>query len=482
KLKSILRLSLSSQPQFAWRVVNDGLEPGRNYFWQVDALSTSGKLIMPGPPQSFVALPKRKAVLRGPGGQVVELASLGMPAGLPPRHAETARAGDPGLGMSAPDLQAQIVKRVPQPDSSVTESQPPISIEFQAKINPTDVSLLVDDLDVTSMAQLTETQLSYTPALSLTSGSHSVNLIVGTEGASWKFNVTAAAAAASRPTPAETKGTDAEAAPAPATETAAAGSVSPPAPSETPATPRASLVEDGQFSSNTQWGSGGHPSPSNAIALGQHLAFENGPWRADVNGSGLINSVLARESLRTSHNLANNYVSQLNYQGKGWDAGLRVGILISSLFSGAQFVTVATPRQAVEFVLNTKAGAFGYFTNTSDVALGGGSGITFHQRVMGASWLAPLPKKWAEFRFMWLSARDVGSPTTVTFDTLGHPIITTNPLAPPEKGNIYGGLLLLHLTPAWTWTSEYAWGDNTLTIPGEVSSDVFGRAWRTGIS
>src|SRR5262249_46312936 len=300
----IIRRYLSSQPQIDLRAVDDRLEPGRNYFWRVAALSTSGKVIMTGPPQSFVAVPRRKAALRDARGQVVQLASLGMPA---------------NLGMPAPDLQSQITKRSPQPDSSVAETQPPVSIEFRAKINPTDISLMVDDLDVTSMAQIAGTQLSYTSALPLASGSHSVNVIVGTEGVSWKFTVTAAAAA-SQPTPAETKRTDADTVPAPAAETAAAGNVSAAAPSETPATPRASLVEDGQFSSNTQWGSGGHPSPSNAIALGQHLAFQNGPWRADVNGSGLINSVLAPDSLRTSQNKANNYVSQLNYQGQGWDA------------------------------------------------------------------------------------------------------------------------------------------------------------------
>jgi hypothetical protein len=481
----IIRRYLASQPQIDLRAVDDRLDAGKTYFWRVDALSSSGKVILSGPPQSFVAAPKRKAALRDQRGQVVQLASLGMPAELPPRHAETARAGDPGLGMSAPDLQAQIAKRTPQPDSSVTESQPSISVEFQSKVNPLDVSLMLDDLDVTSMAHMSETQITYTPALPLQSGSHGVNLIVGTEGVSWKFSVSVPAAAPTVVTQAqgsETKGTDAETPPAPAKEAGPTPNVTAVAPSETPATQRPSLVEDGQFSSNTQYGSGGRPSPSNVIALGQHLSFQDGPWRADVNGSGLINSVFAPDSLRTAQNRTNNYVSQLNYQGQGWDAGLRAGILTSALYSGAQFVTAATPRQAVEVVLNTKAGAFGYFTNTSDLALGGGSGITFHQRIMGASWLAPLPKKWAEFRFMWLNAQDVGSPTTVTFDTLGHPIITANPLTPPQKGNIYGALLLFHLTPFWTWTSEYAWGDNNLNTSDPTSTSVFGRAWRTGLA
>jgi hypothetical protein len=468
----VIRRYLSAQAQIDLRALDDRLEPGRTYFWRVDALAPSGKIILSGPQQSFVAAPRSKAALRDLHGQIVQLASLGMPA---------------GLLFSPPDLQAQIAKRAPEPDSNVAESQPQIAIELKAKLNPMDVSLMLDDLDVTSMARVSETQITYTPALPLQSGSHAVNLIVGTEGMSWKFSVTAPAAAApsqtTETTAAETKATDAETPPAPAKEAVAAGSVPPPAvSSETPATSRPSLVEDGQFSSNTQYGSAGQPPPTNAIALGQHLAFQDGPWRADVNGSGLINSVFAPESLRTSRNHVNNYVSQLNYQGQGWDAGLRVGVLTSALYSGAQFVTAATPRQAAELVLNTKAGAFGYFTNTSDVALGGGVGISFHQRIMGASWLAPLPKKWVEFRFMWLNARDEGSPTTVAFDSLGHPIITPNPLAPAQKGNIYGALLLFHLTPLWTWTSEYAWGYTNPNLSDPTSTDEFGRAWRTGIA
>jgi hypothetical protein len=467
----IIRRYLSVQPEIDLRALDNRFEPGKTYFWRVEALSTSGKLIMSGPPQSFVAAPRNKAALHDLHGQLLQVASLGMPA---------------GLIMPTPDLPAQIAKRAPEPDGSVAESQPQIAIEFKTKFNPLDVSIMLDDLDVTSMARVSETQITYTPALPLQSGSHRVNLIVGTEGMSWKFSVNAPAGATPAPG-AETqaaamKGTDAEVPPAPAKEAVPASNVPPAVSGETPATPRASLIEDGQFSSNTQYGSDGHPPPSNAIALGQHLAFQDGPWRADVNGSGLINSVFAPESLRTAQNHVNNYVAQLNYQGQGWDAGVRMGVITSALYGGAQFVAVATPRQAAELVLDTKAGSFGYFTNTSDVALGGGAGISFHQRIMGASWVAPLPKKWVEFRFMWLTAQDVGSPTTVTFDSLGHPILTANPVTPPQRGNLYGGLLLFHLTPLWTWSSEYAWGDNNLNTSDPASGDVFGRAWRTGIA
>src|SRR5262249_21973208 len=134
--------------------LDDRLESGKTYFWRVDALSSVGKVIMSGPSQSFVAEPRSKAALRDLRGQFVQLASLGMPAGLLPYHAEIARAGDAGLIISAPDLPAQIAKRAPEPDSNVTESQPQISIELKVKFNPIDVNLMLDDLDVTSMARV----------------------------------------------------------------------------------------------------------------------------------------------------------------------------------------------------------------------------------------------------------------------------------------------------------------------------------------
>src|SRR5262249_10757336 len=67
---SIARRYLSPQPNIALRGGDDRRDAGRNFFGRVAAHSTSAKLIITGPPQSFVALPKRKAVLRGPGGQV----------------------------------------------------------------------------------------------------------------------------------------------------------------------------------------------------------------------------------------------------------------------------------------------------------------------------------------------------------------------------------------------------------------------------
>jgi hypothetical protein len=470
----IIRRYLTNSPQVDLRAVDRRLDAGKTYYWKVDALSPSGRLLMYGPTQSFVAAAGPKA-LRQANGELLQLASLAIPATL---H---------GTGM---DLTAQIKKRTPEPDSSVAELQPPVTVEFQSSVNPLDLSLMVDDIDVTPMAQTTENKISYTPAMPLTAGNHSINLVVGTEAVSWKFAI-AGAPAATQPVGGTQPGTDAEVPPAVA---AATGQSVPPAtpPSGTPS-PNASqpgqapagtlgLTQTSQVSMNTQWASGGNPPSSNALAVAERMSYQDGPWHAEINGSGLLNSVLNPEAQRTSVGKFNDYVTQLAYQGTRWSTNFRFGVISPVLYTDAQLMNVATPRQAGEVVLATPAGTFGYFANTSDLALGGGSGITFHQQIMGASWLAPLPKKWVTFRFMWLTAKDTGTPTIVTFDAQGHPMIVPNPLATASKGSLFGGLLQIHLTPAWLWSSEYAWGHDNQSASDPASPDVFGRAWRTGVT
>ena len=200
-----------------------------------------------------------------------------------------------------------------------------------------------------------------------------------------------------------------------------------------------------------------------------------------MNGSGLLDSVLNPAALRSSMGRVNDYIAQIERKGEHWGASLRFGIVSPVLYTDAQFVTAATPRQGVEATLTTPAGKLGFYTNTNDEALGGGAGITFHQRLMGASLQAPFPK-WAEFRLMWLSARDIGAPTIVEYDSEGNPIVVPNPVAQTSRGDVYGGLLNLHLPKKWQWQSEYAWSYDNANLSDPTSTSLFGRAWRTGLS
>ena len=466
----IVRRYLTADPKLDLRAAERQLLPGTTYYWQVDALAADGRLILSGPVESFVAqvMPQSRLSLP-PGGILV--AGLAPPGSLPALPESALPMGDIG-------------GQTPAADSSTNQLQPVISASFPQPVNPSDVALMVDDIDVTTLAQVTQEKVAFTPPLALAGGDHNVNLTVGSEATSWKFTVVAPAGApAPSATPAPLQpGTDAEAPPAtPATmPVAAAIATAHQAQAQKPAK-RTPPAEDGQIAVNTQWASGSNPPDSNVISVAEHVTYEAGPWNVDVNGSGLLNSILNPEAQRTSQGKVNEYVLQVGDKGKSWGVNLRFGIVSPTLYTDAQFVTAATPRQGVELSIKTPAGTFAGFTNTNDSALGGGAGINFNQRILGASWQAPLPQ-WAEFRLMWLSAEDIGAPTTVGYDSMGNPIILPNPIAPKSAGDVYGSLLNIHLPRKWQWSSEYAFSRDNANTSDPASTREFGRAWRTGIT
>src|SRR5262249_27511498 len=55
-------------------------------------------------------------------------------------------------------------------------------------------------------------------------------------------------------------------------------------------------------------------------------------------------------------------------------------------------------------------------------------------------------------------------------------------LTAARRGDIYGGLLQVHLGPQWLWSSEYSWSNNNPDFTAPGSPTLFGRAWRTGIA
>jgi hypothetical protein len=473
----IVRQYLTSAGTLDLRAVDGKFTPGTTYFWRVEAIGPNGNPVMSGPSQSFVAEAVPKSSLPG-DSQLVRLASLALPLFLP----------------GPADLTSEIASRTPSPNSNINDPKPTISASFPAPVNPADVSLMVDDVDITSMAQVTEAKVTFTPPLPLAGGDHNVNLTVGNEATTWKFSVAGSAVPAAPSTPeaaALQPGTDAEAPPSLLgvlpLPTAIVSVPRPPGAGgqvvahqlHQPTRPRPS--EEGQISSNTQWASGSNPPDSSTISVAQRVMYEDGPWRVEVNGSGLLNSTLNPEIQRTSQGRVNDYVLDLGYKGVNWGANLRFGTVSPVLYTDAQFVTAATPRQGAEVTLTTPAGTFGYFANTNDEALGGGAGINFHQQVMGASYQAPLPK-WAQFRLMWLGAQDIGAPTSVAFDSQGNPIVTPNPVAARSRGDVYGALLNIHFLQRWLWSSEYAFSRDNFNTDDPTSTTKFGRAWRTGIS
>lgn len=271
------------------------------------------------------------------------------------------------------------------------------------------------------------------------------------------------------PAPATEGKTDAE--PAPAT--------APPAEQPAAAPPVFSSHQT-QISMNTQWVSGS-AADSNVVALAQQSSYQNGPWRAEINGSGFLNSILGPEP-RHALGRANDYLFRLAFDHAHWGTNLRFGVLAPSLYTGSEFITTAVARQGMEPSLRTRAGNFGFWANTNDITPGAGVNANFHQQLMGGSYEAPLPQNRALVRMMWLSSRDQGQPAPSLFNNNGVASTTADFLATRSRADSYGGLVQLHLGPQWLWTSEYAWSYNNGGLGIAGSPLQFGRAWRTGIA
>lgn len=478
--------------------IQTSLQPGETYFWQVEAFSPEGYKFLTSPRQSFV-LPATSGAMR-PKFNAYQVAALGpLPA--------------------PPTLGSQIASRAPAPNSTVHDNLAPIRIDFRNSVKITDVVLMVDDTDVTGLSQISDTRVFFKPVIPLDNGTHQVTVSVGADSDQWTYTVQQQQQEQSISPILPAQSSDAEVPPPPSPpsggstpaasgNTGSAGQPSatsgqPSATSSTAkSTPPKSAVSPSttisqefstQLSSNTQWISGSAPD-TNALGITTHELDRFGAWTSDVNGSGLLSSVLGPDP---KHALGrfNDYVMRLAYDQTQWGLNLRFGVIAPALYTNSEFVTTGSPREGVEPSLRTPAGTFAFFANTDDNALGGGNGLAFHQEVRGASYEAPIPKPTATLRFMWLSARDIGAPSIISFTPTGFPI-TNQPLQTPpfpgiqpvsaflpnaSAGDAYGGLFQLHLGKDWLWNSEYALSYDNPDL-ASLSHRLFGRAWRTGIN
>ena len=456
---------------------------GSPYYWQVEVFSGDGYEVLASSPQTFqVPAPKQSSRRRSFAYQI---ASAGP---LPP----------------FPELASQIAARAPSSGTTVHSASPTITVQFKTKVNAAEVALTVDETDVTSLAQITDTTLVLKPVVPFQNGEHQVTISVGSDSDSWKFRVDTQTEAAG--TGLSTTKSDAEVPPPPTSSplgsaakpetaaTSAAGAASKAAKSkgEQPSGQAPSQESSGQIASNTQWISGS-TADTNTFSITNREIYRNGPWTTELNGSGLLSSVLGPEP-RHSIGRFNDHILQLGYENHSWTGNLRFGVLAPLLYTSSEFVTPGSAREGVEASFGTPLGKLGFFSNTNDNSLGGGNGIDFHQEIRGASYSAPLPKNIAELRFMWLSARDTGPATTISFTPTGLPVsgspLPGSPLPTPatpgffqngSAGDAYGTLLLLKLGPNWNWTSEYSLTYDNPNLQLGLHR-LFGRAWRSGIT
>ncbi len=442
--QQLVRRYLTNVPQIDLRALNGKLNPGQNYYWYVEVLDLEGRAILTGP-TNVLALPNprqsRNLRPREHGPRLV------LAAYSEPLLTNSWAYGLEGSASPEPEEIKSIATRTPAPDATASNPKAPIVINFSSAPNAFDLAVQVDGTDVTSLCDVADTKITYTPAVPISDGVHAVTLTIGSDASSWKFTMKAAA---------EKKKSDSE-----------AGKPKP-------------LQMQTQIGSNTQWVSGSAPD-INTTSVSEQLQYQNGPWKAQINGSGLLNSFLGPDVLRTSHGYFDNFILNGSWQKGHWGLNLSFGEVAPSLYQNAQFVTTAAPRQGVEADLKTPAGSFGFFANTDDVGAGSGFGYEFHQQIRGASWDLPLPKKYLELRLMWLSAHDGDPAPAVQTGIDGQTSFYTDSVAVAGGGDLYGALLQVHLAPKWLWSSEYAWGYNDISTSG-VFTHLSGRAARTAVS
>src|SRR5262249_9908589 len=326
--------------------------------------------------------------------------------------------------------------------------------------------------------------LAFKSSLAFNVGQHQIALTYGNQTINWHFNVGATPAAGDLPADpkAATPGTDAEAETpgTPADTGAAAGG------------PNADAANENQFkyetTSNTQAVSGSEAETNN-LSLSAQGAYANGPLRAEMNGSGVINSIFGP---KPRHMLGkfSDYVFRLSRQApeSRWGADASFGMIAPKMLLGAEFINTGFPREGIEASFKTPGGKFSIYRNTNDKGQGEGVGFGFHQQVNAASYETPLFTGWQDpervkFRMMWLSASDVGgTPLRTSYDAQNHPQTVTDPFATPRAGDSLGWTLSVKLNQQWVWNSEYAFASNNINRLLDSSQRAFGRAWRTGFT
>lgn len=97
---------------------------------------------------------------------------------------------------------ARILARRPAPSSSVSTAHPAIGAEWDVALPAGETTLVVDDVDVTAVARVTERGVEYGSLLPLAAGEHVVSLVLGDQIERWTFQVDSAAPA---PAPEERK-------------------------------------------------------------------------------------------------------------------------------------------------------------------------------------------------------------------------------------------------------------------------------------
>jgi hypothetical protein len=258
----------------------------------------------------------------------------------------------------------------PADGATIQNPQPRITAQWKGAVKPEDVVLLVDNTDLTAVATVTPTSVTYDSLIALAPGSHSVALSVAGNINRWTFNVGEAVAAATETVPAETSRGDWVIAPV--------GTVT--------------LVRDATNEAHAQFS-----------AL------------TDLNTKNLTVTNKATGDLALKHDFDNDSTTQESrnwladagaHQGTAATENVRFGFAGPDFFDQAQLLTAGLPRGGIQAKVVVPGGTASYYQTFTSRTAGVVTGLFGpEQKVKAAAFQIPFNQRW-DFRVLALRTDD----------------------------------------------------------------------------
>jgi hypothetical protein len=323
---------------------------------------------------------------------------------------------------------AAVTGILPADGATVKGVRPEIAARWSGSVDPDQISLFIDNEDVTAMADIQGGKIQYQPVMDLAPGTHTIRLSLSGTLKEWKITVR-------KPSAGEAAGGLKGAPSAQGQENTSAGAASKP---ESKPTGSWSAQAAGLLSEI----SGSQPDQQDTfrLTLSSQSDLGRGGWSFKDTADGSFRHDFA--SPTHTVNESRNWVFMGGYKSGDWGASGTVGYANVSFLGDSQLVASGLTRGGVEADVTTPAGGLGAYASYDDTvpALGSGSGAS-NLKVRAAGYTLPLHSDRFLVRFMGLWTDQDPSA-----------------YLPGGSGRVLGMLARLKFTPAFGLYMEAAQG------------------------
>ncbi len=316
----------------------------------------------------------------------------------------------------------------PADGAKVNGARPAIAARWTGKVDPEDVSLFIDNEDVTAMADVQAGRIVYHPVMDLSPGSHDIRLGLGGTLKEWRVSVErsqAPQAASGTKSPAAKPGSRAQ----------------PPSKARKPgAKPTGSWSAEVAGLMSEVSGSGPNEQDTFRLTLSSQSDLGRDGWSFKDTADASFRHDFSDPTHTV--NESRNWVFKGGYKSGAWGASGTVGYANVSFLGDSQLVASGLTRGGVEVDADTPAGSLGAYASYDNTvpALGSGSGAG-DLKVRAAGYTLPLPSDRFLVRLMGLRTEQDASP-----------------YLPGGTGTVLGVLARLKFTTAFGLTLEAAQG------------------------